>query len=556
MLEGVVVETPHPAPTSAPERKESAGVRVETAKESPGARVETPESSGARVETVKESASARVEPPESSPGARVETAKESAGARVETPESSSGARVETPKESAGARVETPESSSGARVETPKESQTQVKQEIAVKQEPGTVSTAKPVTAKKSREEETEEEHRAREAHNSYMRYYRSIRSTDCPPEVREKCLTPDGKRKSTAIMRHGEAVADDIVASKKAMDQGGRGVWWKVHPDQPKNKDWELFKCFDSREELTESEDELEFGFRADVNLDHAGTTGALSHILDRNAGGDAARGSNDPPPPPNPNPRDPRKTRQKSASEEAVDLLKKGPQRFIEADGMASMLQRGGMGKSFANAMVADMQKDIEKMKQNHAVLQKAVTTNQPESDIEFANNELKQSYAVYDDKMKAVKRTLRPPAKPKSKAKGKAKVSLECFDSGCWLESVQEWSASLAQELADCALPVDSISLVVRARPDPKDKSDQTTEMSFPIIAPHLLVHYLLREKQITVDRAACEGFWRHFQERGAPWMEGFDSTNFVPLALYGDEAEYTITKEKILVLFISNG
>ena len=104
--------------------------------------------------------------------------------------------------------------------------------------------------------------------------------------------------------------------------------------------------------------------------------------------------------------------------------------------------------------------------------------------------------------------------------------------------------------------ALPVDSISLVVRARPDPKDKSDQTTEMSFPIIAPHLLVHYLLREKQITVDRAACEGFWRHFQERGAPWMEGFDSTNFVPLALYGDEAEYTITKEKILVLFISNG
>ena len=201
MLEGVVV---HAAPTSAPERKESdvetpkpsaetaqesAGVRVETAKESPGARVETPKSSGARVETVKESASARVEPPESSPGARVETTKESAGARVETPESSgarvettkesAGARVETTKESAGARVETPESSSGARVETPKESQTQVKQEIAVKQEPGTVSTAKPVTAKKSREEETEEERRAREAHNSYMRYYRSIRCLVC-----------------------------------------------------------------------------------------------------------------------------------------------------------------------------------------------------------------------------------------------------------------------------------------------------------------------------------------------------------------------------------------
>ena len=31
-------------------------------------------------------------------------------------------------------------------------------------------------------------------------------------------------------------MADDIVASKKGMDPQGRGVWWKVHPDQPKSK--------------------------------------------------------------------------------------------------------------------------------------------------------------------------------------------------------------------------------------------------------------------------------------------------------------------------------
>ena len=67
-------------------------------------------------------------------------------------------------------------------------------------------------------------------------------------------------------------------------------------------------------------------------------------------------------------------------------------------------------------------MHNDIETMKQNHAILQQAVTTNQAESDIEIANCELKKSYAVYDDKMKAVRRTLRPPAKAKSKAKGKA--------------------------------------------------------------------------------------------------------------------------------------
>ena len=101
-----------------------------------------------------------------------------------------------------------------------------------------------------------------------------------------------------------------------------------------------------------------------------------------------------------------------------------------------------------------------------------------------------------------------------------------------------------------------MDSIRLMVRARPDPKDKCKETIEMSFPIIAPHLLAHYLLLESKITIDRAACERFWLHFQERKAPWMEGFDATNFVPLALYGDEAEYTNTKEKILVLYISNG
>ncbi|CAE7208862.1 unnamed protein product [Symbiodinium sp. CCMP2592] len=324
-----------------------------------GTRVETPKESGTRVETPKES------------GTHVETAKESAGTR------------ETAKESAGTHVETAKEP-GTRPETP--NQTQVKQEPKVKQEPDTEDSAPPAKpkTKKNRENETEEDRRVREAHNSYMRYFRSIRSSRCPPEVRERCLTSAGKKKSPAIMRqmyemfltcdgdwlssslvvnarkkkgsrrrgrylwkkfeHGEAIAEDIVASKKAMDQTGRGIWWKVHPDQPKNKEWELFKCFDSREELTESEDEMEFGLNADVEMDHQGTTGILSHLLDR---GSDARGSNDPPgdgPPPPPPNRERRVPKAKEASQEAMDLLKKGPQRFIEADGMESMLHRGGM--------------------------------------------------------------------------------------------------------------------------------------------------------------------------------------------------------------------
>ena len=77
----------------------------------------------------------------------------------------------------------------------------------------------------------------------------------------------------------------------------------------------------------------------------------------------------------------------------------------------------------------------------------------------------------------------------------------------------------------------------------------------MSFPVIAPHLLTHYLLREKKITICRAACDRFWLHFKSKNVPWMQGFDSKDFVPLALYGDEAEYSITKEQILVLYISS-
>ena len=100
-----------------------------------------------------------------------------------------------------------------------------------------------------------------------------------------------------------------------------------------------------------------------------------------------------------------------------------------------------------------------------------------------------------------------------------------------------------------------MDSIKLTVRARPDPKEQNTETVEMSFPVISPHLLAHYLLRNNRISIDQAACDRFWQHFQSRGVPWMQGWDPTNFVPLALYGDEAEYSITKEKILVLYISN-
>ena len=71
---------------------------------------------------------------------------------------------------------------------------------------------------------------------------------------------------------------------------------------------------------------------------------------------------------------------------------------------------------------MVADMQSDINKMKHHHARLQQAATDKVSDKEMEKLNEQLKASYAVYDEKMKSVKRALRPA--PKAKAKGKAQA------------------------------------------------------------------------------------------------------------------------------------
>ena len=53
-------------------------------------------------------------------------------------------------------------------------------------------------------------------------------------------------------------------------------------------QDWELFKVFDSKVEISDSESEEEFGFEASAELDGAGTRGMLS--LDYNKSVDFKR--------------------------------------------------------------------------------------------------------------------------------------------------------------------------------------------------------------------------------------------------------------------------
>ena len=98
---------------------------------------------------------------------------------------------------------------------------------------------------------------------------------------------------------------------------------------------------------------------------------------------------------------------------------------------------------------------------------------------------------------------------------------------------------------------MPLDKIRLPVKARPD-KSCTD-CIEVNIPILAPHLLTAWLLETKRIQFDGQAAKQFWSHHRDQQTPWMlrQSFNEESCQPFGLWADEAEYTISKEKIFVL-----
>ena len=104
---------------------------------------------------------------------------------------------------------------------------------------------------------------------------------------------------------------------------------------------------------------------------------------------------------------------------------------------------------------------------------------------------------------------------------------------------------------------LPIDKITLPVL--PPPEDGGiEQSVTMELPILPPHLLTVWLLKSKRLAFSAEAAAQFWDHHRARNSPWMKGptFQcpkaSAEYEPFAIYGDECEYTISKQKILVIF----
>ena len=109
------------------------------------------------------------------------------------------------------------------------------------------------------------------------------------------------------------------------------------------------------------------------------------------------------------------------------------------------------------------------------------------------------------------------------------------------------------------DEALELDSITLPLKASID--DEPSERNQ-SVPVLAPHTLTVWLLQAGLLKFDAERAMEFWRHHRAVGMPWIredEDFStdlkSSRFEPAALYGDEAEYTNTKEKVFMLFLSH-
>ena len=78
--------------------------------------------------------------------------------------------------------------------------------------------------------------------------------------------------------------------------------------------------------------------------------------------------------------------------------------------------------GSAVATATMTDMGPIIADMKSAHKALQDGVSNKRPVEIIQQLNAAVKSAYSDYDEKMKGVKRSLRPA--PKAKGKGKAKA------------------------------------------------------------------------------------------------------------------------------------
>ena len=105
--------------------------------------------------------------------------------------------------------------------------------------PATIPVKKPVATGDASEQDKEDEKKARA---EYMRYYRSVRSQKCPPQVKQKfeaaLSSPNGKEEIAALFKEFKACGENWWSSTMVMEEArsvsttARGTWkWMTRDD-------------------------------------------------------------------------------------------------------------------------------------------------------------------------------------------------------------------------------------------------------------------------------------------------------------------------------------
>lgn len=102
---------------------------------------------------------------------------------------------------------------------------------------------------------------------------------------------------------------------------------------------------------------------------------------------------------------------------------------------------------------------------------------------------------------------------------------------------------------------LPIEPffIKIPVRDRSKVPGASRRVVQLRVPIILPHEILHYMFTNGKVKISREDIRAFCSHW-ETNKPYHVGVESKSHCPLGLGGDDAKYTLSGAKVVVIVLN--